>query len=344
MSLSRMSLYPDFKKHVLQNNFFKSTDSLLVAVSGGLDSIVLLNLLKRLSALIPYKILVVHVNYHLRGKASDLDETLVRRYSSDYGFSLEVLSCSLSSKKSLQDQARNIRFDYFEKMARKHRCTQIVLAHHLQDQAETFLIKLLQGAGLQGLKSMEAQRNFSVRSTLKIIRPLLVFPKEALKNYAQAEKLKWREDASNRREDYLRNVLRLRVLPLFQKINPQFLFKIGEAIEVLQFESEWMEQQCKKLIRGKLDKKAGKIYLPLEFLKNNPISMRNRIYSYVFKEHLASIRINRGYLKSLDEMVMGEKKQMKLSFSGSWGACLEKNHLVFRQWRLSDLEKRGFFR
>ncbi len=338
-----MSFYSNFKKHVFQNHFFQASDSLLVAVSGGLDSVVLLSLLKRLSLEIPFQIIIVHVNYHLRGKASDLDEALVRKIALNKNFKIEVLSAPLSSKKSLQDQARNIRFDYFEKLARKYRCTKIVLAHHLQDQVETFLMKLIQGSGMQGLKSIEAERAFSGKSSLKLVRPLLIFSKEELKAYAKSEALKWREDASNRKDDYVRNKLRLRVLPHFLKINPQSLSKIGEAIEILQFENEWMDLQCQKLLHGKLKRKSEKIYLALEFLQKLPISVRYRIYSRVFKEDISAIRLNRGYLTSIDEMVMGEKKQMKLSFSGSWGAHIEKKQLVFLQWRSKNLKKRGFF-
>lgn len=338
-----MSLYSKFKKHILDHHFFVAGESLVLGVSGGLDSVVLLHLCSRLSREMPLRIIVAHVNYHLRGKASDLDEVFVSKLSFLLNIVSEIHSGEISSKSSLQDQARRIRYAHFEKVAKKHRCSKVVLAHHLQDQVETFLIKLIQGAGVQGLKSMEAESFFSKKSKLKVLRPLLPFSKEELREFARSEGLKWREDASNQKEDYLRNSVRLSLLPAFEKLSPKATFKIAEAVEVIQSENEWMSLQCEKIMKGRVLKKAGKIFLRLAFLQKQAPSMRHRIYSKLFSDYFPSVRLNRDYLKNLDDMVVKEKKRMKLSFSAGCGAYLDQACLVFVRWRKENLHKSGFF-
>lgn len=337
-----MSLYSRFKRQVSKQALVQPGEKLLIAISGGLDSCVLLDLLLRLRAELALEFVLAHVNYRLRGRASEQDEAFVRRLAASQDLTLEVLVAKLASKASLQEKARQIRYSFFAKVAHKHGCSQVAVAHQAQDQVETFFLKMLQGAGLQGLQGMKAQRPLTPASHLQLLRPLLPFTREEVEAYARERGLKWREDASNRKVDYARNFIRLKILPLLKRANPQALHKIAEALETLQGENDWMEAEVEEALKGKLKARAGKISLPLAFLKKHPISFRKRIYVRVFKE-VPHLRLTRGYIEGLDEMVMGAKSQMKLSFSGGYGACLEKGHLTILKWRSENLSKRGFF-
>lgn len=338
-----MSFYSSFKNHLLTQKIILPGERLALGLSGGLDSTVLLHLLFCLKKEFPLFLVGVHVNYHLRAKASDLDEALLRQMLAKMNLPLEVLSSPLALKSSIQDQARRIRYDYFAKIAAQYRCEKIILAHHAEDQVETFLMRLVRGSGLQGLGAMNQEREFSFDSKLKVIRPLLPFSKEDLRTYARGKKIRWREDASNQKTDYLRNFIRLNFLKPLKKKNPQVLQKISEAIEVVQEENEWMNQYVRKILKGKVKGHSGEFTLPLDWLQKQASPLRKRIYLQLFKEKIPTLTPSRKYLTSLDEMVMGHKTQMKLSFSMGYGAFLQKGALTFVRWRQQKLEKRGFF-
>jgi tRNA(Ile)-lysidine synthetase-like protein len=186
---------------------FASTDlpsrsePLVVAVSGGLDSVVLLHLLHEAG----YHGVVAHVNYGFRGAESDADEALVRRLTDQWGWDLRV-SHPLVPAGNRQDVARKLRYAFFEDVRAEIGSNAIVLAHHEDDQVETIVLKVLRGARLDACHGMRAKRGF-------LIRPLLHIPKTALIDYAKRNNLIWREDASNADLSYLRNQIRLDVLP-----------------------------------------------------------------------------------------------------------------------------------
>ncbi len=338
-----MSFFLKFKKHLLKQKKILPGDRLLVGLSGGLDSTVLLHLLFSLKEELGLFLLGVHVNYHLRGKSSQKDEDFLRQMLSKMKLPLEVLSNPILSKSSIQDQARQVRYKYFEKIAKKYRCQKIILAHHVEDQVETFLMRLIRGAGLQGLASMEQERLLAADSKLKVLRPLLSFSKEDLKSYAKEQKIQWREDLSNQKTDYLRNFLRLKFLKSLKKKNPQVTQKIFETIELIQDENDWIKQYAQKLLQGNLHESAMRWELSLSWLKKQEKPIRKRIYMAIFKEKIPTLTPTQKYLNSLDEMVMENKTQMKISFSKGYGACIQKDRLVLLRWRQQKLQKRGFF-
>ena len=178
-------------------------DSVLHAVSGGLDSMVLWHLLHRSGH--PHT--VAHVNYHLRGADSDDDEALVRRVATDRGVRLDVLSNStLIGAADVQARARAIRFDYFAQVVQAQGHAATLLAHHRDDQLESLIVGLTRGGGpraLAGMRTLHQGR----------YRPLLDVPKSALRAYAKTHHVRYRDDRSNNADCYLRNRVRHHVLP-----------------------------------------------------------------------------------------------------------------------------------
>jgi tRNA(Ile)-lysidine synthase len=190
-------------------SFFSTNpaDLYFIAVSGGVDSMLLLKLMFEEKLTIH----VLHVNYHLRGIESDEDELLLRNYCESNKIPLTVESVYLKEKLeanggNLQNEARKVRYDFFQKELNKVPNSKLVLAHHLNDQLETFFLQLLRNSGIAGLSGMKPVNN-------KLLRPLLIFKKEEIYSLAIERKISWREDKSNSKNDYSRNRLRNEIIP-----------------------------------------------------------------------------------------------------------------------------------
>lgn len=214
-----------FQQHINNNlNFLKKT-KLLIAISGGLDSVVLTHLCHQLGLHIG----LAHCNFNLRGEESDGDEEFVLQLSED--LELEVFienfdteTFAKDHKLSTQMAARTLRYHWFSELAEQLHFDYILTAHHADDNLETFLINLSRGTGLEGLTGIPEVHG-------KIIRPLLHFSREQLEQYALKNRITWREDSSNASNKYLRNKLRHEVIPVLKDINPQLLqnFQLTQA-------------------------------------------------------------------------------------------------------------------
>jgi len=341
---SFMNFYSKFKKNIELQSLLSPKDCLVVGVSGGLDSVVLLTLLKQLSQEWSLEMIVAHVNYHLRGKDSNLDEKWVKALANSMGLALAVKSLTKMPKSNLQEKARDIRYDFFEKIAQKHRAKKIVLAHHADDQVETFLFRWIRGAGPEGLSSMEAFRFMREDSKIKLIRPLLNFTKEDLFDFARERGLHWREDRSNQKTDYLRNYLRKKVLAPLKKIHPKVIEKMLQGIESLQLENRCLEEEVSKKISPHLKRSKNQVRYPLISLKKQLVPVRYRMYTHLFKAlNIKKRSLSRRHLEGLDQMVMQHKQKMKLSLPQGWGAQIEGGELHLIKWKKSHLNQRGFF-
>ena len=206
-----------FQKHLDKNFSFLKEKKLFLAVSGGIDSIVLVELLHKLN----YKISVLHCNFSLRNLESDADEKFVKSYCNTKNIPISIQKFdtkqfALDYKLSIQVAARKLRYDWFYEQLNKLNFDFILTAHHLDDSLETFLINLSRGTGLDGLTGIPSQND-------KIIRPLLPFSREEIENYAKENGIQWREDSSNASDKYLRNKIRHTIVPILKEINPYFL-------------------------------------------------------------------------------------------------------------------------
>jgi tRNA(Ile)-lysidine synthase len=192
----------------------------LVGVSGGADSIALLHALGSLGSAIPARFVVAHLHHGLRGAAADADARFVARVAARFGWPCvveraDVRALAAAHGWSVEQAAREARLDFFRRELRRRRARGVLLAHTRDDQAETLLIRLLRGAGGQGLGGMRA--NATVRG-LCLLRPLLGVARADLRDYLKRAHQRWREDASNADPRHLRNVIRHRVLPLLEEV------------------------------------------------------------------------------------------------------------------------------
>ena len=206
-----------FENHVSNHFPFLQGKKLLLAVSGGLDSMVLVHLFQQLN----YEIVVMHCNFQLRGLESFEDQQFIQEYSNTNAipfvftqFDTEAFAADF--KVSTQVAARELRYSWFYEQLAIQKGDFILTAHHADDNLETFLINLSRGTGLEGLTGIPAQNE-------KVIRPLLSFSRQEIEEYASINKLKWREDSSNASDKYLRNKIRHHLVPLLKELNPNFM-------------------------------------------------------------------------------------------------------------------------
>jgi tRNA(Ile)-lysidine synthase len=229
---------------------------ILVAVSGGLDSMVLLHMLQKLSADHRWNLTVAHFNHCLRGRASDADEAFVRKTAAAIKLPFvagraDVKKFAKESKLSIEMAARKLRHEFFAETARQLKIAIVALAHHADDQVELFFLRLLRGAG-GSLAGMKWKSSSPAGRKISLVRPLLDFSKAELKQLAKENKIRYREDASNLSSDFLRNRIRHELLPLLRKYYQPALNKtVLRLMEIVASESEFACEAAQAWLRGK---------------------------------------------------------------------------------------------
>ena len=216
-----MNLLNEFKRHLLEGRFFNSQNRLLVAVSTGVDSMVLVDLIQRLPSKQRPFIMVAHVNHHLR-KQSNQEEQFLRQYCQQHSLPLAVHQWPPAEhpQTGIEMAARNMRYRFFAEVMTNYQLDTLVTAHHGDDLAETMLMKLTRGGQLNQLIGIADQRVFH---NGWLVRPLLPFSKDTLVHYARHRNLRWYEDVTNHDLGIQRNRYRHEIIPLLKKENPQFL-------------------------------------------------------------------------------------------------------------------------
>lgn len=220
-------MFSQFQNHLTANLPFLKDKKLLLATSGGIDSMVMVELFHRLG----YNISLAHCNFCLRGTESDGDEVFVRKYAADNNIPVFVTSFNTElfakdNKLSVQVAARQLRYLWFEELLTRNNLDFLLTAHHLDDSIETFLINFTRGTGLEGLTGIPQQNG-------KIIRPLLPFTREEIEKYAEDNNISWREDSSNSSGKYLRNKLRHDIVPALKVLNASFAASFQNTINHL---------------------------------------------------------------------------------------------------------------
>lgn len=218
--------------NLLNRHEVQDGDKIVCAVSGGLDSVCLLHILCNLSARYKYHVYAVHVNHGIRGKEAKRDEDFVKSLCKHYGIELKVYSCDVPAvskerKQSVEETARELRYSFFDKAIQEFHADKIAVAHHMDDNVETFLFHLLRGSKIKGLVGISKNRD-------KIIRPLLEVRRNELFNLALEQGLNYVEDSTNKDITYTRNYLRNVIIPaMCENINAKAVEHISEAMEEL---------------------------------------------------------------------------------------------------------------
>ena len=225
------------KQFILNNSLFNTESKLLVAISGGADSVSMLCVLHKLG----YNVELAHCNFNLRESESDEDEVFVKKLAEKFKVKLhiksfETIKYATENKISVQMAARDLRYNWFKQLLSEHSLDSVVVGHHQNDDVETFLINLLRGSGIRGMLGMSAKNN-------NIVRPLLSVNREEIEEYLHEIKQDFREDSSNKSVKYLRNRIRHKVMPTLKDINPKIIQTISGEIEILDAVFQIFQQQ-----------------------------------------------------------------------------------------------------
>ncbi len=205
-------------RFIAEHKLLRAGERVLVGVSGGADSVVLLHLLHRLG----YAVEAAHVHHGLRADAAEADLALVRAHGERLGIRLHLLRAdaeAYAEKESLsvQEAGRALRYDYFARVAESEGLRRVAVAHHLDDQAETLLLNLFRGSGIEGLAGMPPKRRLREGKKPRLVRPLLGVRRREIEAFAREENLPWREDVTNADPAYRRSALRMEILPLIEQ-------------------------------------------------------------------------------------------------------------------------------
>ncbi|WP_372753732.1 tRNA lysidine(34) synthetase TilS [Labilibaculum sp.] len=255
---------------VEEEKLFYRDEKLLVAVSGGVDSVVLLDLLCTMEV----ECAVAHCNFHLRGDESDGDYEFVKRIAMErnlafYSKDFETKEYANANKISIEMAARELRYHWFEQLRELSGCSYIAVGHHADDVAETLLINLARGTGIHGLSGIKSKLG-------KIVRPLLLFTRKELLEYAKENSLDFREDSTNSETDYVRNKIRHQVMPVLEEINPAIRSTMTENVqrfrEVEQIYNSVIDEKRLNLVLNREDElmisipKVKELFAPVSHL------------------------------------------------------------------------------
>ncbi len=228
---------------MLDQKKLSKNDKIIVAVSGGPDSIALLHSLYSNGYTNLY---VAHINHGLRGKASDKDERFVKDIAKKMGVAVNSKRVNVSAyakknKKTIEDAGREVRYSFFEELAKKINADKIALAHTADDNVETFILRMIRGSGLKGLKGIPPVRG-------KIVRPFIKTSKKEILLYCKKNKLKFVVDKSNKDNKYSRNLVRNKILPLMRQLNPGLNETIANNIDVISADHTFIENSAKYIL------------------------------------------------------------------------------------------------
>ena len=266
-----------FKKHINANFPFLKDKKLLIAISGGLDSVVLTTLCNQLN----FDVSLAHCNFNLRGKESDLDEESVVKLSQKssnqiFTIHFNTEKYAKENKLSTQIAARELRYNWFQELITTHKFDFVLTAHHADDNLETFLINLTRGTGLDGFTGIPKVNG-------NIARPLLAFSREEIAVFAKTDNIVWREDASNASTKYIRNKIRHQVIPSLKEINPNLLDSFAKTSTNLQESKQVIEDRIAEVSEDCITTKSG--IIKIDILKIRELSNSKAYLYQLLKEY-----------------------------------------------------------
>jgi tRNA(Ile)-lysidine synthase len=304
-------------------------DRVLVALSGGPDSVALLYGLLAIRREYNLKLFAAHLNHKLRGAESDGDEEFTKKLASRlklrfFSKRINVKREAKRRKASIEETAREVRYQYLESVAKKIKADKIALGHQADDQAETFLMRLLRGAGAAGLSGIPPKRG-------KIIRPLIQIRREEIERFLEANKIPSRLDSSNLQTDYFRNKIRLSLLPEIKKeFNPRIVESLNRTADIISLQQEYIRKKCELILSGIVTKRKGKLIVDTaEFLGYDVCLQREMIRSCV-KELKGDL--NQLSFESVDRalsLIHKEKRGKRVKLVGRIWLEHRGNELVF---------------
>lgn len=285
-----MELVEEVWNHAKQQQLWGQGSKIVVAVSGGPDSMALMHILHSLAKRDALTIIVAHVNHGFRPAESADEYKLVQQEVAKLNLQLEYIELHMpayleANQVNSQAASRERRYQFLFDVCQKYDANYIALAHHSDDQAETVLMHMLRGTGITGLSGMAIKRQ---QKNVELIRPLLRMKKDSLILYCLEKEVPYVIDSSNEKRDYFRNEVRLDVIPYLEKFNPKIADSLARLADVAGAENDWMEQQAQQLYVTHVFSKNYSMYIACNTLIDLHVALQRRliklILSYLSQE------------------------------------------------------------
>jgi tRNA(Ile)-lysidine synthase len=315
-----------FLNHINQNFPILKGKKLLLAVSGGLDSMVMANLFHKNN----FTIAIAHCNFQLRGAESFEDQNFVRNYADvntikSFITQFDTEAFAKDFKLSIQVAARELRYHWFYELLETENYDFILTAHQADDNLETFLINLVRGTGLDGLTGIPAQND-------KIIRPLLIFSRQEIEYYAKENNIEWREDSSNASDKYLRNKIRHNLVPVLRELNTDFFSSFQKTQNHLQ-EAQTMVEDASIMVYQQVANENGEeVHFDLNQLKKIP-NYTSYLYQWLNEF---------GFSAWNDIYDLVESQSGKQVFSNEFRLLKNRDYLILSPINLDDKKEEYF--
>lgn len=302
-----------FIQFVTANNLCSKNDNILLAVSGGADSMVMCDLFLQSG----FTFGIAHCNFQLRNEASDADEQLVFNYTQKnnipfYAQRFDTITYSKLKKLSIEEAARDLRYAYFAVLCSEHGYNLVATAHHANDNAETILMRLAKGTGIKGLQGIPVKNN-------QIIRPLLFATKNDINEYCITHQIAYRDDESNFSDNILRNYFRLNIIPQLEKVNPSFIPTMRENVLHIEGAFQFYEQAVAKRMHKIVRQKGNDKYISIAAL-GDALSA-----GVLLHELLSPIGFNATQIKQIIATFGQTGKQF---FSEKYRVIIDRKHII----------------
>lgn len=300
------NLIKKIQNTVFQNNLWQKGAKIVLGVSGGPDSVCLLDILAKLAPKYDLQLRIAHVNYRLRGKDSERDEELVRKLARKYKIKITILSPSPSPKERVgcgmpsENELRNIRYKFFESVRSKNGFDAIAVAHNADDQVETFLMRVIRGAGLQGLSAMKYKSE-------NLIRPLLGTTRVEILEYLKKNNLVCRTDQTNKSDLFFRNKVRNKLIPYLEKnFNPKIKRTIFNAVSSIAEDYSLIQELSDKTYQDKKTFSAKKI------IKMHPALQRRFLLKIISEKKPGSKDIEAAHIGEILKAIKSTKSKNQI--------------------------------
>lgn len=306
-------MHKNFLNNLTQKLKVQPSDKFLLAISGGADSIAMLDLFSKTN----YNCVIAHCNFNLRGEDSDQDQIFVKKLAKEYNYryfdiSFDTKQYSRENGISIEMAARNLRYNWFEKIREENQCNYIATAHHQDDIVETFFINLCRGSGIRGLSGIKDINDY-------IIRPMLFTNRDEIKEYLSINNLNYREDISNSDVNIIRNKIRHDIIPLFNFVNSAAKKNILKTIDNLK--------SAEIIFEHKLDELRKEFNISESFpvkLEIGKLKKLNPIFDYIY-ELLKPYNFNATHIKDIIASLGSESGK---TFSSESHKCLKDREFL----------------
>ena len=321
----------EIKKFLVENIKDLNKKTLAVAYSGGIDSQTALHIAYKLKKELGFNLIIVHINYNLRGAESKEDESFARNIAKKYDLNIYIKEIKEGSynKKNIQNEARKDRYEFFEELYKKNIFDYLIIAHNKDDFAETIIYRMIKGAGADIYNCLKKKNDY-------ILRPLLDFYRTDIENYSKENNLKYREDSSNKKNKYARNKIRNLIIPLLETINKKSKDNIIKFSKRIYLENAFLRKKINNIYRKNL---INKNVINIENIKNlNKIFLNRIIIKFLSESAKNEIEINEKRILEIIKIIKSKKSNSILRLD-NFNLIKEYDKLIVEKIEKKENEK-----